>query len=153
MEADKVVLLVEDQDTDLVLMRVAFQKAEVRQAIREVSDGQEAIEYLSGEGIYVDRKKYPEVCVVITDLRMPRVDGFELLAWMKERRQFDWLPRIVLTVSDLAEDRDKAIELDCWEYLVKPTGFDRLVEVVRHMDEEWIDEHCPSGKPLRRAAI
>jgi CheY-like chemotaxis protein len=149
MKAHKVVLLVEDLDTDLELMRVAFQEAKVKHRVQETTDGWQAIEYLSGTGIYADRERYPEVCVVITDLNMPRVDGFELLGWLKERPQFDDVPKIVLTASDLEEDRERAMGLDCWEYLVKPTGLSRLVEVVQHVDRDWIERHCPSGRSLR----
>jgi len=146
-----VVLLVDDLETDLMLMKVAFRKAKVSHPVQEAVDGEEAIDYLSGAGIYADRKRYPEVCVVITDLKMPKVDGFELLRWLKERPEFDRLPRIVLTSSALEADRERATELGCCEYLVKPTGFERLIEVAEHLDKAWIEAHCPSAaaaKPL-----
>ena len=145
MRDAKVVLLVEDLESDLVLMRIAFQKAKVTHPIQEARDGQEAIDYLSGAGIYADRKRYPEVCVVITDLKMPKVDGFDLLKWLKERREFDRLPRIVLTCSAIEEDQKLASELGCCEFLVKPTGFETLVEVAAHLDDAWIEAHCPSA--------
>src|SRR5215831_13598345 len=103
MKNAKVVLFVEDMESDLGLMRVAFQKAKVQHPMQEARDGQEAIDYLSGAGVYADRNRYPEVCVVITDLKMPRVDGFELLKWLKGRSEFCRLPRIVLTASPLEE--------------------------------------------------
>lgn len=142
----KVVLLVDDLETDLMLMRVAFKKAGVKHPIQEAKDGQEAIDYLSGAGIYADRSRYPEACVVITDLKMPRVDGFDLLSWLKERPEFEGLPRIVLTASALEGDRKRAKELGCSEYLVKPSGFDKLIEVAAHLDDEWIEAHCPSAE-------
>ena len=141
----KVVLLVDDLESDLLLMKVAFGRAKVRHPIQEAVDGQQAIDYLSGAGVYADRDRYPEVCVVITDLKMPKVDGFELLGWLRERSEFNRLPRVVLTASGLEEDRRRAAELGCCEYLVKPTGFERLIEVAEHLDDAWIEAHCPSA--------
>ena len=145
----KVVLLVEDLPSDMELMRIAFKRAKLDHPIHEAQDGQEAIEYLSGAGIYADRKRFPEACVVITDLKMPRVDGFELLKWLMEHEQFAALPRIVLSASDHESDRRRAAELGCCEYLIKPAGFDQLVNIVLHVDETWILQHCSTAGRTR----
>ena len=146
MRAAKVILLVEDSESDLMLMRFAFERAKVKRPVQVAHDGQEAIDYLSGIGIYEDREKYPEVCVLITDVKMPRMDGFELLAWLNERPEYTRLPRIVLSASGLEEDRRRAAELGCCAYFVKPSELNELIEVVAQMDEKWISEHCPMAK-------
>jgi CheY-like chemotaxis protein len=146
VRATKVILLAEDSESDLMLMRFAFEKAKVKRPIQVAQDGQEAVDYLSGTGIYANRKKYPEVCVLITDVKMPRMDGFELLAWLNERPEYVRLPRIVLSASGLEEDRRRAAELGSCAYFVKPSELNELIEVVAHLDEKWISEHCPMAK-------
>jgi CheY-like chemotaxis protein len=75
---DNCILLVEDSESDLYLMQYALRKADVSNPVFSVRDGQEAIEYSSGQGRYADRAQYPLPCIIITDLKMPRVDGLGL---------------------------------------------------------------------------
>ena len=145
MKETQVVLLVDEAESDLILMRVALGKAGLKYPIQEARDGQEAIDYLSGAGRYANRERYPEPCLVITELWLPRVDGFELLKWLKERPEFERLPRIVLTGLALREERKRAEELGCWEYLVKPTGYHELIEVAARLDEDWIKVYCAAA--------
>src|SRR5215471_10234152 len=76
LEKTDTILLVEDSENDLILMRYALEKAGVSNPVVEVRDGEAAIEYLSGNGAYADREQHPLPCLIITDLKMPRVDGF-----------------------------------------------------------------------------
>jgi CheY-like chemotaxis protein len=134
---------VEDSENDLDLMRFAFRKAGIPNPICEMRDGKQAIEYLSGEGEYADRGRYPLPCLIITDLKMPRVDGFGLLEWMKSRPEFDRVPRIVLTSSGHEMDEKRARELGGCAYFVKPSQLGNLVALLIEMDDDWISRHCP----------
>ena len=143
LEKKDTILLVEDSDNDLVLMRYAFKKAGVSNPIVEMRDGEAAIEYLSGDGVYADRERYPLPCLIITDLKMPRVDGFGVLEWLQARPEFDRVPKLVLTASGIADDHQRAVHLGACAYFVKPNGLEDLVALVKHMDEAWITAHCP----------
>jgi CheY-like chemotaxis protein len=143
MEKTSTIMLVDDSESDLDLMRFAFKKARIPNPICEMHDGEEAIEYLNGNGDFADRARYPLPCLIITDLKMPRVDGFGLLEWLKTRPELDRVPRIVLTASEHEKDQKRAGDVGGCAYFVKPSQLDRLVELVVKMDEAWISEHCP----------
>src|SRR5213076_1580997 len=97
VENEGTIMLVDDSPDDLALMRFAFKRAEVRNPVCEMHSGFQAIDYLSGEGEYADRERYPLPCLIITDLKMPGVDGFELLEWLECHYEFARVPKIVLT--------------------------------------------------------
>jgi Response regulator containing CheY-like receiver, AAA-type ATPase, and DNA-binding domains len=143
MHTNSIIMLVDDSLDDLELMRIAFKRAGIRNPIAEMHSGEEAIEYLSGEGKYADRRHFPLPCVVITDLKMPGVDGFELLEWLKGQSAFDRVPKIVLTASRHDEDERRATEVGCSAYFVKPEQLDGLVKLVSKMNDGWISVYCP----------
>ena len=143
MHTNSIIMLVDDSLDDLELMRIAFKRAKIRNAIAEMHSGEQAIAYLSGEGEYADRRHFPLPCIVITDLKMPGVDGFELLEWLKGQSSFDRVPKIVLTASRHDEDESRARKLGCAAYFVKPEQLDGLVKLLSEMNENWISVHCP----------
>jgi len=143
LEKNDTILLVEDSENDILLMRYAFKKARIANPVVELNDGEEAIMYLSGQGAYGDRQRYPLPCLIITDLKMPCIDGFGLLQWLQARPEFIRVPKIVLTASAIEEDQQRAQELGACAYFVKPSGLDELVAIIREMDESWITAHCP----------
>ena len=136
-------MLVEDSEHDLFFMRYAFREAGVKNTVVELHDGQEAIDYLSGKGEFSDRVHHPLPCLIITDLKMPNVDGFGLLKWLSIQPDFHPVPKIILSSSGEQVDRRRAAELGSCAYFVKPGGIKDLVEVVKHLDSTWIAEHCP----------
>jgi len=141
------VLLAEDEAPDVYLMERAFRLAEVPNALMSVPNGQEAIWYLEGEGPYTDRSEHPEPCLMLLDLKMPLVDGFEVLKWIGEQKKLrDRLPVIVLSSSDHEVDVRKAFELGAHEYLVKPSEFEKLVAMVRDLKQGWL-EPIRQGQP------
>jgi CheY-like chemotaxis protein len=147
MHTNGILMLVDDSMNDLELMRIAFKRARIRNPIAEMYSGEQAIAYLSGEGEYADRRHFPLPCIVITDLKMPGVDGFDLLEWLKGQSAFDRIPKIVLTASAHQEDEKRASELGCSAYLVKPEQLDGLVKLVSEMNEDWISERCQIAEP------
>ncbi len=133
-----IVLYVEDEENDRILMQFAFQKAGLEPALRMVSHGQAAIDYLSGAGAYGERARYPLPAVVLLDLNLPEVHGFEVLKWIREQPAHKTLPVVVFTSSAREEDRVKARELGANEFVQKPMMPCGFQEVVRRLSEEWL---------------
>jgi CheY-like chemotaxis protein len=136
-------MLIDDSPDDLALMRFAFKRAGVRNPVIEMHSGIQAMDYLSGEREYADRERYPLPCLIITDLKMPGVDGFEFLEWLHRRHEFAPVPKLVLTSSSIDTDQKRARELGACAYFVKPSQLNDLVKTVAEMDANWISEHCP----------
>src|SRR5687768_16993926 len=100
MSTPATILLAEDNENDALLMRHAFKKAGISNPLVRVRDGEEAIDYLAGHGVYADRRAYPFPALLLLDLKMPRRDGFEVLEWIKADPSLRRLPVTVLTSSD-----------------------------------------------------
>lgn len=130
-------LLAEDDPNDVLLFERSVVKSGVGAWLHVARNGEEAIEYLKGEGDYGDRSMHPLPRLVVTDLKMPRVNGFELLEWLKEHEQCRFVPTIVLSSSNDPKDIQRAYELGVNCYLVKPQTFDELSEVIRMMLGFW----------------
>jgi len=113
------VLLVEDNEDDIFLMRRLFRRAEIAFPLLVVTDGQQAVDYLAGANEYGDREKHPLPAVVFLDLKLPFLRGFDVLAWIRTQRQLDALKVVVLTSSIEDQDRERA-EAFGVAYLVKP---------------------------------
>src|SRR5262245_27749699 len=92
-------LVVEDDSTDVLLLRQAFFKAGIVGSLESVGDGAEAVEYLLGKGEFRDRWRHPMPEVILLDLKMPRMDGFELLRWLGEHQEFSEIPVLVLSTE------------------------------------------------------
>ena len=143
MNESDTILLAEDSDDDRLLIRHAFRKSAIKNPIIEAKDGEQAIAYLEGAGQYANRELYPLPCVIITDLKLPRLDGFGLLQWLQERPQFARIPKLVLSSSSLSADRTRAANLGACAYFVKPVGFDELTNTVSEINDDWVSKHCP----------
>jgi DNA-binding response OmpR family regulator len=126
----KAILLVEDEEKDSQRIRLAFRQANVRRPVSVVRDGQQATSYLRGFAKYRDRSRYPIPCLIIIDLSLPGMNGFQLLSWLKMQPEFDQVPRVVLAASNEERDRKRAEELGCRGYFVKPSRQDELVEII-----------------------
>src|SRR5262245_28155819 len=131
------ILLAEDEQNDVFLIKRAFQKIQLLNPIRVVSDGQEAINYLRGDGIYADRERFPFPTVVLLDLKMPRMGGFDVIAWVRQQPGLKRLPLVVLTSSKDGPDINRAYELGANTYLAKPVEFDGLVEMLKSLSLYW----------------
>lgn len=134
-----VLLHVEDDPNDVLLLQRAFKKANAPLTIHAVTDGDKAVAYLSGAGEFADREKYPLPTVVLLDLKMPRKSGLEVLAWIRGEQKVRRLVVIIFTSSKHDEDVNRAYELGANSYLVKPVGFDMLVDVAKMIQQYWIN--------------
>src|SRR5438477_12877403 len=115
-----VILLAEDREDDVLLIRRAFNKANLLNPLHLVHDGDEAIAYLKGEGQFANRAEYPLPSLLLLDLKMPRRDGFEVLQWVREQSSLKALRVIVLTSSEHIQDVNRAYDLGANSFLVKP---------------------------------
>jgi CheY-like chemotaxis protein len=124
------ILLAEDNRDDVFLLEQAFKKAGVAVSLQVVSDGLEALAYLKGEGAYRDRGAHPLPDVLLLDINMPRMDGFEVLEWVRQDARCARLLVHVLTSSSRAADVERAYDLRANSYVVKPTRLDELIALV-----------------------
>ena len=103
-----------------------------------VRDGEEAINYFSAAGVYGNRERWPIPSLVLLDLRLPKVSGFEVLEWIRSRPDFNEVTVVVLTGSENVPDVSKAHELGADSYLVKPGEFRELVAMVERIHGHWL---------------
>ena len=137
------ILLVDDSENDIILMRAAFGKAEFNIPLQEVHNGEQAIAYLKGEGIYSDRQKHPLPSVMLLDLNMPMKNGFDVLRWVRTQPAIKRLSIIILTASMRPEDVERAFDLGATSYLVKPSNIDALTAMIRCL-RDWVQiNHFP----------
>jgi DNA-binding response OmpR family regulator len=133
------VLYVEDEESDIIFMQKAFATAGLRSSLRLASDGRAAIDYLSGAGIYGDRGEYPVPAVVVLDLNLPAVPGFEVLKWMRKHLDYTSTPVVIFSSSTREQDKVKAHQLGANEFLEKPASGRKFLSVVQRLKEEWLD--------------
>ena len=147
-------LIIEDQDNDAILLQYALKKADLANPVQVVENGREAMKYLSGEGQYANRNEYPMPALLFLDLKMPEVNGFELLEWIRGQTSLPPMVVVVLTSSELEEDIARAYRLGVNSYVVKPSSMDKLVQCARDFANWWLrhDRITPwnmSPDPLR----
>ena len=133
-----IILLAEDREDDIVLIRKAFRQACLLNPLFVVRDGEEAINYLQGQGKFANREEYPLPDLFLLDLKMPRLDGFEVLKWVRQEPCMDRLRVIVLTSSERMADVNLAYQLGANSFLVKPFEFERFVETSRALVRYWL---------------
>ena len=132
------ILLVEDNPDDVALFKRAVQKAALDYRLQVVGDGEAAIAYLSGAGVYADRNNHPLPRLVLLDLKLPRKSGHEVLEWLRAQPELRRLPVVVLTTSREISDINRAYDHCVNSYLVKPFSFDGLMEMVRALHSYWL---------------
>ena len=130
-------LWVEDDPNDVLLGRRAMEKVGMP-CPHLVRDGREAIEYLSGEGEFSDRGRYPLPSVILLDLKLPRVSGHEVIRWVRGQDLLRRLPIIVFTSSKETGDIDRAYELGANAYLVKAVNLNELISIMSLIRSFWL---------------
>ncbi len=138
-------MLVEDDMHDVEAMRIALRRAESSYQLVTVSNGRDAIKYLSRADHFADRKRFPDPCLVLLDLSLPLVTGFEVLAWMQNETQRDLPPVVVLSYSRLEHDRRLALKLGARGYYVKSPDLNATVALVRSL---LVLNFLPAGAPM-----
>jgi CheY-like chemotaxis protein len=133
------ILHIDDDPNDSELLRAATRHAGTHFDLQTVEDAERAMEYLSGAGPYSDRHAYPFPALILLDLKMPRATGLELLEWIRRNPTFANLPVVVLSGSELHEDIRRAYDRGANSYLIKPLGFEALVDMLKDVQAVWID--------------
>ncbi len=132
------VLLVEDDLNDIFLVKRAFKMAHLPDPLQVVTDGQEAINYLKGDGKYADRQGYPLPKLIVMDIKMPRRTGFEVLEWVKgDGRPLRRIPIVIVSSSDNPADINRAYELGANAYMVKPVNFKAVEHLFESITHYW----------------
>lgn len=137
------ILLVEDNSDDVFLLQQAGRKAGIDHPMQVAEHGRRAIEYLSGDGDFSNREKYPLPALVLLDLQLPYVTGLEVLRWIRERSEHRTLLVVVLTSSNQLSDVDAAYKLGANSFLVKPGRLDGLQSLFKALAEYWLHHNHP----------
>lgn len=149
---EPLILVVEDDVNDQNFIRRAFKLSGVANRIATVNDGEEATAYLRGLGLYADRSLHPLPRLIITDIKMPRMGGIELLKWMNARDEFRLIPTIVLTSSNDEADITQAFVQGVKGYMIKPVQFGDLEKLIHTIADYWRVSCVPYPKPDCRHA-
>jgi CheY-like chemotaxis protein len=137
------ILLVEDNEDDVFLMKRALRAAGVANPVYVVETGQQAVDYLAGMPPYQDRAKHPMPVIVFLDLKLPLLSGHEVLAWIRAQRQLEGLTVVVLTSSNEPSDVRRSYSLGANSYLVKPLTAQQLVDLAKAFKWSWLQTSEP----------
>ena len=132
---DHSILMAEDNHDDVMITQRAWKKGQIINPLYIVNNGEEAIEFLYKKGSYTDA---PTPSLMLLDLKMPRMDGFEVLGKLKGDNRFRKIPIIVLTTSDRGKDIERAYDLGCNSYICKPMNFENFIKVVIEIQQYWL---------------
>ena len=131
------ILQVEDDPNDVMLFEMALGRAKIPGPFVVVTDGEQAVNYLNGTGVYADRTTYPLPGLMLLDIKLPRKSGLEVLSWARSQPALRRLPIVMVTASDQQKDIDAAYELGANSYLVKPNNLDLLADMVKLLHNYW----------------
>jgi DNA-binding response OmpR family regulator len=146
------ILHVEDNEDDQFFLKRAFAAAEIQNALHSVADGQLAIDYLSGQGQFGNREQYPMPCLVILDLKLPKVHGMDVLKWIRAHQELKSIIVIILSSSPLRNDVDVAYDIGVNSFVVKPLTGERMINLARLIKEYWLEvNEFPSASGVTEA--
>jgi len=137
-ERNKVILHVEDEPAHAAIVRIALQRNVGDINLRQVDDGGVALDYLYRRGPYEDPALSPRPDLILLDLRMPRISGLEFLAIIRKNSELQAIPVVMLTTSDLAEDRLEANAHGVDGYLTKPVNFEKFIRMMNELCTIWL---------------
>jgi two-component system response regulator len=145
---EKIVLLVEDNPDDVELTIRAFKKNNILNRVIVAKDGVEALDYLFGTGMHAGRKIKDMPVIVLLDLKLPRIDGIEVLKSIRQNEFTRLLPVVILTSSREEQDLVNGYRLGANSYVRKPISFDQFAEAMKHLGLYWLiwNEPPPLGK-------
>ena len=146
-DRELVFLVAEDNHIDMELLMHAVQHSGMTVNVQVAGDGEEAIEYLLGKGKFADRQAHPFPDLIVLDLKMPRMDGLDVLKWLRAHREFAGIPTVMLSGSGLEKDVKEAYELGVRTYFTKPYELEKLRELIRLMVDYWWRSERPNIQP------
>lgn len=139
------ILYAEDDANDVFFLKRAFAEVGVTNTIEAVSDGQQAIDYLAGQGKFSDRSRYPLPCLIMLDIKLPRKSGMEVLQWLRQVSGLPCLPVIMFSSSARHDDIRNACHLGANSFIVKPPGIDERTQLARMIKGYWLELNQSPG--------
>jgi CheY-like chemotaxis protein len=139
MTTSAAILLVEDNEDDVFLMKRALKAAGISNPLLVVEDGQQAVDYLEGKNEYVDRATHPAPAIVFLDLKLPLKQGLDVLAWIRKQKTLESLVVVVLTSSSEPSDLKEAYRLGANSYVVKPPTASQLQDLAKAFKWYWLE--------------
>jgi CheY-like chemotaxis protein len=133
------ILLVEDNEDDVFLMKRALKSAGIINPLSVAEDGQQAIDYLAGAGSFGDRVAHPIPAIVFLDLKLPLKRGLDVLAWIREQPTLEGMVVVVLTSSSEPSDLKEAYRLGANSYVVKPPTAGQLLDLAKAFKWYWLE--------------
>lgn len=131
------IMIAEDDANDVFIVQKSLKRAGINNPVKWVEDGEQALEYLRGEGQYENRQEYPFPGVIITDLKMPKVNGFEILRWLRKHPECGVIPTVVLSASAQERDVVQAYQMGANCYLQKPATVEEMTALMKVMFDFW----------------
>lgn len=135
------ILLVDDNKDDVFLMKRAFRQAGISHPMQVLEDGQKAVEYLSGQGAFANRREFPLPSLIMLDMRLPCMPGCEVLKWIRSQPKLACIPTLVLSASVEDRDMQRAYALGANSFLVKPLKIAELTEMMKASVEYWLNHN------------
>jgi CheY-like chemotaxis protein len=158
-----VVLVAEDREDDLFMLRRSFEQVGFETPVQYVRDGEQAIAYLVGKDRFANREEYPSPSVLLLDLKMPRKNGFEVLQWIQTQPHLAELRTIVLTTSEDVFEVNRAYKLGAASFLTKPLNFTEFKDTIVAVHNYWLVinkppalkrvQNPPPFNPYQRPAV
>ena len=148
MDSSLSVLVAEDNEDDAFLLQRAFKECGLARPVHIVQDGADAIKYLHGDPPFDDRSRHPFPDMLILDLKMPRVSGFDVLQWLNEHPDYRVIPAIVWSASADRRDVKHAFCLGAHAYLCKPGSYDAFLQLSRCLLAFWVHCEKPGVEPF-----
>jgi two-component system, response regulator len=148
----RAILLVEDNPDDAVLARRALEKSRIGNELVVARDGMEALEYVFGAGRWAGRDPAEAPALVLLDLRLPKIDGLEVLRRIRGDSRTRMYPVVILTSSNEDQDMANGYALGANSYIRKPVNFDRFVEALTHIGLYWLELNEPPPRDGSRYA-
>lgn len=143
-----IIMLVEDNIDHADLVKISFEKHRVANTIIHITEGEEALDYLFHRGAFVDPEKHPLPSLILLDLRLPKIDGLEVLGEIKKSENLRQIPVVILTSSEAEKDVAKAYQHHANSYIVKPLDFSKFSNLMDDLGFYWLAWNCPAP-PLR----
>jgi CheY-like chemotaxis protein len=137
LDRNLTILIAEDSRDDAFFLERAFRKIGLKNPVQILTDGAEVLDYLKAEGKYENRAEYPFPSVMFIDIKMPHVNGFQVLEWLRDHQDCKVIPTMVFSSSEQPEDIERAYQLGANAYFVKPNSTEQLVELLKCAYDFW----------------
>jgi len=134
------ILYAEDDEDDVFFFKNAMKANSSPYLLQAVANGEQAIDYLSGKGAFAERTRFPFPAIVLLDINMPRLNGLEVLKWIRRQPHFKSLPVLMISSSGRPEDKEIARLLGADDYLIKPSDPHDLMELFKALHSRWLTQ-------------